>query len=135
MNLATFWKNEDGQLTIDWTVLVAAIMGVGLIVGAEVATGVEKVTDGYDGINSGEGMMTMFVSSPNAPTRTAADTQETAEAQETAEPIDETQACNAANPGNDKCVGNAGETPNGDEDAWGDGSNGQGDVKGGRKRR
>ncbi|MCB1336421.1 MAG: hypothetical protein KDK10_02825 [Maritimibacter sp.] len=34
--------------------------------------------------------------------------------------------CNAANPGNDKCVGNAGENPNGDDD-WGSGSNGRSD--------
>lgn len=33
----------------------------------------------------------------------------------------------AGNPGNDKCVGNAGENPNGDDD-WGTGSNGRGDV-------
>lgn len=33
------------------------------------------------------------------------------------------------NPGNAKCVGNAGENPNGDDD-WGTGSQGQGDVHG-----
>ena len=33
------------------------------------------------------------------------------------------------NPGNNKCVGNAGENPNGSDD-WGSGSNGQGDVNG-----
>ena len=33
------------------------------------------------------------------------------------------------NPGNNKCVGNAGENPNGG-DGWGSGSNGQGDTNG-----
>lgn len=126
MNLVTFLRDEEGQITVDWTVLVASLMAVGLIVGAEVVRGVDKVTDEYDGINTGQGLMTMFVSSPEAVITTAATTPD-----ETSDPADDAQACNAANPGNNKCVGNAGETPNGDEDGWGDGSSGQGDVHNG----
>lgn len=127
MALLRFLREEDGQLTIDWTVLVAALMGLGLVVSMEAARGLDKVTDEYAGINTGKGMMTMFVNNPDAPTRTVED--------ETAP--DDTMACNAANPGNDKCVGKAGEAPNGDEGAWGSGSNGMsdGNTNGGKKKK
>lgn len=127
MKLYNFLFNEDGGVGIDWTVLVAGLIGVSLVVSAEVVRGVDNVTDEYDGINTGEGMMTMFVNTPNTPATVATLPEET---EDTVSADEDDVACDNANPGNDKCVGNAGETPNGDEDAWGDGSNGQGDVNG-----
>lgn len=128
MRLIEFFRNEDGQITVDWTVLVAALAGLGFVVVAEVASGVDKVADEYDGITTGQGMMTMFANPTNTG-QPGGDAEDPAD-EDTVASADDTETCDKANPGNDKCVGNAGETPNGDEDAWGDGSNGQGDVSG-----
>lgn len=123
-----FLSNESGAITIDWTVLVAGLVGVGLVITAEVAYDVRKVTTEYDGIDTGEGMMTMFVNNPQYPNASAQDPETdpgpTDETSGTEVADDTTQTCNAANPGNDKCVGNAGETPNG-KDGWGTGSHGR----------
>ncbi len=119
-------------MTIDWTVLVAGIMGLGLVFSAEVVRGLENVTDEYDGINTGQGMMTMFVNNPAPQSSIPATTPDDTTSDETTPDetaSDDTEECNAANPGNDKCVGNAGEAPNGDESDWGDGSTGQSDVR------
>lgn len=117
MKLVRFLRGEDGAVTIDWTVLVAGLIGVSLVVSVEVAQGLDKVTGEYDGIETGEGMMTMFVNAPTDPTITVG-------VEEDPTTPGDTMECDAANPGNDACVGNAGEDPN-DSGDFGDGTTGQ----------
>lgn len=119
MKLVQFWHDENGQISIDWTVLTAALMGIGLVVSTEVAIGVDHVTDEYAGINTGEGMMTMFVGGDDEST-------DGGRSAELDDGEDNAEFC-IGNPGNDKCVGKAGESPNGDD--FGDGSRGKSDTK------
>jgi len=128
MKLLDFLRNEDGAITVDWTVLVAGIMGLGLVVTSEVAYGVEKnVTDDYAGITTGKGMIAMFANSPQETTDVADPTDETEEI--VLAGAGDSGDCDGANPGNDKCVGNAGESPNGRD--FGGGSNGMSDGNNG----
>jgi Flp pilus assembly pilin Flp len=42
--IKTFRNDEDGAVTVDWVVLTAAIVGLGIAVLAAVSGGVESVT-------------------------------------------------------------------------------------------
>jgi len=44
MKLFNFLKNEDGAVTVDWVVLTAAIVGLGIAVLASVGQGVEDLS-------------------------------------------------------------------------------------------
>ena len=48
-NLINFRKDEDGAVTVDWVVLTAAIVGLGIAVLASVRGGVETQTDNIVG--------------------------------------------------------------------------------------
>ncbi|PRY95618.1 hypothetical protein BCF33_1240 [Hasllibacter halocynthiae] len=39
-----FARDEDGAVTVDWVVLTAAIVGLGIAVGASIRSGVQKLT-------------------------------------------------------------------------------------------
>ena len=42
--IATFLNNEDGAVTVDWTVLTAAVVGIGLASAAVVSGGMENLS-------------------------------------------------------------------------------------------
>ena len=43
--IKNFRNDEDGAVTVDWVVLTAAIVALGILVGTTVSGGVEKVAD------------------------------------------------------------------------------------------
>jgi Flp pilus assembly pilin Flp len=43
-----FWTDEDGAVTVDWVVLTAAIVGLGIAVITAVATSIDDVTEAID---------------------------------------------------------------------------------------
>ena len=45
LNFVEFLKSEDGAVTVDWVVLTAAIIGLGLVVIGSVAGGATDVSD------------------------------------------------------------------------------------------
>ena len=45
MKLFDFIKNEDGAVTVDWVVLTAAIVGLGVVVITSVGVGVEQLSE------------------------------------------------------------------------------------------
>lgn len=60
MRLVQFFGNEDGQMSFDWTVIAAAVALLSVFATTTVSVGMRDVTDEYDGIETGTGMMTMF---------------------------------------------------------------------------
>lgn len=134
MNFMIFWKEESGQLSVDWTVLVASLVGVSIAAATSVSISVRDVTDEYDGINTGTGMMTMFAGRDDASgggSGTGSGTGgNTGSGSNDSASGDSGGGADAAfcagNPGNDKCVGKAGENPNG-KGGWGGGTKGRSD--------
>jgi len=55
-----FSKDESGAVTVDWVVLTAAIVGLGIAVLAAVSNGVENLSDDIDTQLSGQGTSTTF---------------------------------------------------------------------------
>ncbi|MFW5654902.1 MAG: hypothetical protein ACOCYW_04550 [Roseicyclus sp.] len=47
--IKTFAKSESGAVTVDWVVLTAAIVGLGLAVMAVVSGGIEDLSDNISG--------------------------------------------------------------------------------------
>jgi Flp pilus assembly pilin Flp len=47
--IKTFRADEDGAVTVDWVVLTAAIVGLGIAVLASVRTGATQMADGIKG--------------------------------------------------------------------------------------
>jgi len=47
-----FQRSEDGAVTVDWVVLTAAVMLLGVVVGSVISTNVETATD-----NVGESLL------------------------------------------------------------------------------
>ena len=45
MKLFNFLKNEDGAVTVDWVVLTAAIVGLGIAVMASVGDGTTQLSE------------------------------------------------------------------------------------------
>jgi hypothetical protein len=39
-----FFRNESGSMTLDWLVLTAALLGLGLAISAVVSSGVEQLS-------------------------------------------------------------------------------------------
>ena len=59
--LAKNFKNdESGAVTVDWVVLTAAIVGLGIAVLAAVSDGVENLSEDIDTQLSGQGTSTTF---------------------------------------------------------------------------
>ncbi|MEM9435988.1 MAG: hypothetical protein AAGA15_03025 [Pseudomonadota bacterium] len=42
-------RDEDGAVTVDWVVLTAAIVGLGILVLSTVSGGIQNLTDRIDG--------------------------------------------------------------------------------------
>ena len=40
-----FARDEDGAVTVDWVVLTAAVVGLGMAVGASIRGGVQNLTE------------------------------------------------------------------------------------------
>lgn len=54
--ISKFIQDDDGAITVDWVVLTAAIVGLGIAVIATVAGGIGDVTDAIDAdINQADG--------------------------------------------------------------------------------
>lgn len=61
MKLFTNFKKDDsGAVTVDWVVLTAAIVGLGIAVLAAVSDGVENLSDDIDAQLSTQGTSTSF---------------------------------------------------------------------------
>jgi len=45
-HIKSFWKSDDGAVTVDWVVLTAAIVGLGLAVIATVSNGAMNQASG-----------------------------------------------------------------------------------------
>ena len=55
-----FTNDESGAVTVDWVVLTAAIVGLGLAVGIAITPGVEDVTNQIDDQLSATTIVTVF---------------------------------------------------------------------------
>lgn len=55
-----FFSDESGAVTVDWTVLTAAIVGMGIASAAAVRTGVVSLGDGIEGALSGASIARLF---------------------------------------------------------------------------
>lgn len=58
--MKTFKNDEAGAVTVDWVVLTAAIVGLGIAVLATVSNGVENLSGDIDTQLSGQGISTTF---------------------------------------------------------------------------
>ncbi len=50
VNLIDFLKSEDGAVTVDWVVLTAAIVGLGIVVITAVGGGATDVSEGLGAV-------------------------------------------------------------------------------------
>jgi len=55
-----FKNDESGAVTVDWVVLTAAIVGLGIAVMATVSNGVQNLSSDIDTQLSGQGISTTF---------------------------------------------------------------------------
>jgi len=58
--IKNFAKSESGAVTVDWVVLTAAIVGLGLAVMAVVSGGVSNLSSNIEGQLSGQTITTTF---------------------------------------------------------------------------
>ena len=58
--IALFRKNEDGAVTVDWVVLTAAVVGLGIAVLTQVSSGTKQVTSNVSTHLSGSNVTTTF---------------------------------------------------------------------------
>ena len=58
MTFINFLKNEDGAVTVDWVVLTAAIVGLGIAVMAAVGGSTADLADTISGELAGRGIQT-----------------------------------------------------------------------------
>ena len=59
--IKNFAKSESGAVTVDWVVLTAAIVGLGLAVMAVVSGGVQDLSQDIDNQLTSQGISTTFV--------------------------------------------------------------------------
>ena len=52
----TFAKDEDGAVTVDWVVLTAAVVGLGIAAVATIQGGIDSVASDIDSSLSGAGV-------------------------------------------------------------------------------
>ena len=62
--IKNFAKSESGAVTVDWVVLTAAIVGLGLAVMAVVSGGVSDLSTNISGQLSGQTITTAFPAAP-----------------------------------------------------------------------
>lgn len=58
--IISFSRDEDGAVTVDWVVLTAAIVGLGIAVLTSVTTGTQAVTEKISTQLSGTAVTTSF---------------------------------------------------------------------------
>jgi len=58
--IKTFLNSESGAVTVDWVVLTAAIVGLGLAVMAVVSAGVEDLSNDINTQLTGQGVQASF---------------------------------------------------------------------------
>ena len=56
----TFGNDEDGAVTVDWVVLTAAVVGLGIAVLTQVSSGTKKVTENVSTHLNGTNVTTTF---------------------------------------------------------------------------
>ena len=56
----TFRNDEDGAVTVDWVVLTAAVVGLGIAVLTQVSSGTKKVTENVSTHLNGTNVTTTF---------------------------------------------------------------------------
>ena len=59
-HINTFLGNEDGAVTVDWVVLTAAIVGLGIAVLSTVTSGAKSVTEAVSSHLEGTTITTTF---------------------------------------------------------------------------
>ena len=59
-SIRQFFANEDGAVTVDWVVLTAAIVGLGIAVMTTVASGATNYATGVGGYLSAQGVTTTY---------------------------------------------------------------------------
>jgi Flp pilus assembly pilin Flp len=59
-HLAAFWADESGAATVDWVVLTAASVGLGVAVMGEVSDGVENLSRKIDAVLRQDIIQTSF---------------------------------------------------------------------------
>jgi hypothetical protein len=148
-----FFGREDGAVTVDYVVILGAVIGLGLAVTGSVASGTIDYGDAIssyllnvdvsDGASDGSDVEATDDNSSDTSTDSSSDSSSDGNSSESdgsddgssdssssdGNSGDSSSSDNSSggsgsgNPGNDKDVGNAGETPNG-SDNWGSGSNG-----------
>ena len=67
MTLNAFLTDDSGAVTVDWVVLTAAIVGLGLAVMAVVSAGVEDLSGDIQGQLVGQGIDTDFSTAATLP--------------------------------------------------------------------
>ncbi|MGR3542001.1 MAG: Flp family type IVb pilin [Hasllibacter sp.] len=55
-----FARDEDGAVTVDWVVLTAAVVGLGMAVGAAIRGGVQDLTQDSSNTMTGYTISTTF---------------------------------------------------------------------------
>ena len=55
-----FARDEDGAVTVDWVVLTAAVVGLGMAVGASIRGGVQDLTEDASNEMTGYTISTTF---------------------------------------------------------------------------
>lgn len=64
--LMKFVRNESGAVTVDWVVLTAGLVGLGLAVGTVVASGLDNATADIEGELRGDGFITTAFVTPKS---------------------------------------------------------------------
>lgn len=59
VRLFSFLLSEDGAVTVDWVVLTAAVVGLGLAVVSSLSTGVQGLASGINTSLSGASLQTL----------------------------------------------------------------------------
>ena len=65
--IKNFIADEDGAVTVDWVVLTAGIVVLGLAVGSKVAGGANDMADSIAGELSGATVPTITYTAPTSP--------------------------------------------------------------------
>ena len=133
--LCRFLRDERGAVTVDFTVFWGGVVMMGATIVGDVSTGTIAVSQGINQALDDIAVAYLLIRdeaeeiafASDAPVATVGGgTGNTAEPAPSSgsDPAPAPATTGPGNPGNDKPVGHAGETPNG-EDGWGSGAKGQ----------
>jgi Flp pilus assembly pilin Flp len=68
--IKNFVKSESGAVTVDWVVLTAAIVGLGLAVMAVISGGLQDVAGDINNVLTNNNMITTQFTAPSSPSPT-----------------------------------------------------------------